>query len=494
MLSAIIFLPLAGALLIALTPGHRTALIRWLAAIFAGLPLLLSLIVYASFDRHAPGLQLIEKVSWVSLPSVGVSYFVGTDGLSLPLILLTALLTLMAVLGSTPVTHRVKEYHLLLLILQTGVTGVFAAMDFLLFFLFWEVELIPMYLLIGIWGGPRREYAATKFVIYTLVGSALMLVGILALYFYVSPHTFDMTVLAKQDYPPKFASLVFWFLFAGFAIKLPVFPLHTWLPDAHVEAPTAVSVLLAGVLLKMGGYGMLRVLVGMLPEATRAWGLSLAILAVISVLYGAAVSMVQKDLKAMVAYSSVSHMGYVLLGIAALTRISLNGAAIQLFTHGTITGLLFLLVGALYDKAHTRQIGEFGGIAKRQPVLAVLFVIAGLASLGLPSLSGFIAEFTVFIGSFPVLPAFTALAAAAIVVTAGYLLWMLRRVYFGPLNPRWEGLADVRGIEVVPLLTLVAVIVLVGLYPSVLTEVVQSGIVSLTTPASGGVARLGGWP
>ncbi|MGH2461138.1 MAG: complex I subunit 4 family protein [Chloroflexota bacterium] len=498
MLSAIVFVPLLGAVLIGLTPGSRAALIRWLAVAFSGLALALSLILYFSFNPAVPGLQFVEKVDWVALPNVGVSYFLGADGLSLPLIVLTGLLTLMAVLASFHVTTRVKEYFVLILILQTGVTGVFAAEDFFLFFLFWEVELIPMYLLIGIWGGPRRDYASMKFVIYTLTGSALMLVGILALYFNANPHTFDMTVLARQSYAPTFALLVFWFLFAGFAVKLPVFPLHTWLPDAHVEAPTAVSVLLAGVLLKMGGYGMLRVLVGMLPEATRHWAIPLAVLAVISILYGACVSMVQKDLKAMVAYSSVSHMGYVLIGIAAFTAISLNGAAIQLFTHGIITGLLFLLVGALYEKAHTRQIGDFGGIAKRQPLLALLFVMGGLASLGLPAMAGFIAEFTVFIGSYATLPIFTILAAAGIVVTAGYILWMLQRAYFGPFNARWEHLSDVRGIEVVPLVTLMAIIILVGVYPSILTNVINSGVAPLFShavavhAANSGLASTGG--
>jgi NADH-quinone oxidoreductase subunit M len=498
MLSVIVFIPLLGAVVIALTPGTRVTLIRWLAVAFSGISLALSIVLYFSFNHQATGLQFVEKVNWVALPSAGVSYLVGADGLSMPLILLTGLLTLMAVLASFHVTLRPKEYFLLLLVLQTGVTGVFAAQDLLLFFLFWEVELIPMYLLIGVWGGPRREYAAIKFVVYTLAGSALMLVGILALYFNANPHTFDMAALAHQTYRPEFAFLVFWFLFAGFAVKLPLFPFHTWLPDAHVEAPTAVSVLLAGVLLKMGGYGMLRVLVGMLPDATRHWAIPLAVLAVISILYGACVSMVQRDLKAMVAYSSVSHMGYVVIGLAAFTAISLSGAAIQLFTHGLITGLLFLLVGALYEKAHTRQIADFGGIAKRQPLLATLFVMAGLASLGLPSMAGFIAEFTVFIGSYATLPVFTVLAASGIVITAGYILWMLQRAYFGPFNARWDQLPDVRGIEVVPLVTLMAIIILVGVYPAVLTDVINAGVAPLVShtvaaQAPGGLASVGGF-
>jgi NADH-quinone oxidoreductase subunit M len=481
MLTIIIFLPVLGAGIIALIPSRRDDLIRPAAVIFSGLAFALSVALYFAFDPRRTGLQFVERTEWVALPSVGVSYFVGVDGLNLPLVLLTTLLTLLAVLASWKIALRPKPYFLLLLVLETGVTGVFAAMDFFLFFLFWEVELIPMYLLIGIWGGPRREYAAIKFVIYTLAGSALMLVGILALYFYNTPHTFDMTVLAQQKYDLGFATVAFLFLFAGFAVKLPVFPFHTWLPDAHVQAPTAVSVLLAGVLLKMGGYGMLRVLVGILPGATAYWASLLGGLAVVSILYGACVSMVQRDLKSMVAYSSVSHMGYVLLGVSALTEISLNGAAIQLFTHGTITGLLFLLVGNLYDKAHTRMLPEFGGIAKRMPLLAVLFVMAGLASLGLPAMSGFIAEFTVFIGSYVTWPAYTILGASAIVITAGYILWMIRRVFYGPFNERWEHLTDARGLELVPLVALMAIILLVGLYPAILTDVIASGVTPLTS-------------
>ena len=483
LLSTIVFLPLVGAVVLALTPRGGVRAFRAVAALFSGATLALSLLALLGFQPDRAELQYVERAPWI--PSLGVSYFLGVDGLSLPLIVLTALLTFLAVLASWQLQLRPREYFAALLVLETGVLGVFSALDLALFFLFWEVELIPMYLLIGIWGGPRREYAAVKFVIYTLLGSALMLVGILALYFHTpAPHTFDMLALGQMRWEPAFANLAFLFLLFGFAVKLPVFPLHTWLPDAHVEAPTAVSVLLAGVLLKMGAYGLLRVNVGILPEAAREYAPLIGVLAVVNVLYGAAVSMVQRDLKALVAFSSISHMGYVLLGMAALSHVSLSGAALQMFTHGTITGLLFLLVGSLYERTHTREIAEMAGLAARMPLLATIFVLAGLASLGLPGLSGFVAEFTVFVGAFPAIPVLTALGAAGIVLTAGYLLWMLQRVFFGPINPRFDSLDDPRGLEVVPLLALVGVIVLIGLYPSLLTDVVDNGVVPLA-------ARLG---
>ena len=478
LVSATIFLPLVGAIAIALLPGRRAGASRVLAAVFSAAALAISLGLFVGFDRGAQGAQYVERASW--FPSLGVWYAVGVDGLSLPMVVLTALLTFLAVLASWHLALRPKEYFVALLVLEAGVLGVFSALDLLLFFLFWEVELIPMYLLIGIWGGPRREYAATKFLVYTLFGSALMLVGILALYFRSDPRTFDLTALGQMSRGADLAAvLTFLFLFVGFAVKLPVWPLHTWLPDAHVEAPTAVSVLLAGVLLKMGAYGLLRINVGLLPDVAMRVAPYLAALAVVNILYGAAVSMVQRDLKAMVAYSSVSHMGYVLLGVAALTPVSLGGAALQMFTHGAITGLLFLLVGSLYERTHTRQIGEMGGLARRQPLLAVLFVLAGLASLGLPGLAGFVAEFTVFVGSFGSQPVATLLGAAGIVLTAGYILWMLQRVFFGPLKASFGALGDVSGIEVVPLVALAGVVVLVGVYPTVLTDVVNLGIMPL---------------
>ena len=482
-LTILIALPVAGAVVIALSPRDKRQLTRVLAALFSAAALLLALYAYFSYDQAAGGLQLVDRVEWI--PSIGVSYLLAADGLSLPLIVLTALLTFLACIASWNVDFRVKEYFAYLLILEAGVIGVFSAGDLLLFFLFWEVEIIPMYLLIGIWGGPRREYAAIKFVIYTLLGSALMLFGILLLYFNgPSPRTFEIATLGQHSFVPVVANLAFLLLLFGFSVKLPSFPFHTWLPDAHVEAPTAVSVILAGVLLKMGGYGLLRLNVGLLPDATKHFALLLAILAVVSVLYGAVVSMVQRDLKAMVAFSSISHMGYVMLGIAALNAISLNGAAIQMFTHGTITALLFLVVGSIYDRAHTRDIPALRGLAPRMPIVATIFVIAGLASLGLPGLSGFIAEFTVFVGAFSTLAWATILAAFGIVITAGYILWTLQRVLFGPPDERWQNLGDVSFREAVPLVSLAVLIVLIGVYPAILTDLVEAGV----APIAAGVA------
>jgi NADH-quinone oxidoreductase subunit M len=318
--------------------------------------------------------------------------------------LLNALLVFLAVLISWKTSLRPREYFALVLVLETAVAGVFSALDFLLFFLFWELELIPMFLLIGIWGSARREYAAMKFILYTVAGSAFMLVGILVLYFAApaSARSFDMVMLAAQRFAPEIQMLAWVLLFIGFAVKIPVFPLHTWLPDAHTEAPTAISVLLAGVLLKMGAYGLLRANMTMRPEATQSFAGALAVLAVVNILYGALVAMVQTDLKRVIANSSISHMGYVVLGASALTPLALQGAVFQMFTHGTITALLFTMVGLVYDRTHTREIAALGGLASRMPFVAIGFVVAAFASLGLPGLSGFVSEFLVFIGAFPV--------------------------------------------------------------------------------------------
>ncbi|TAK24541.1 MAG: NADH-quinone oxidoreductase subunit M [Chloroflexota bacterium] len=484
MLTATIFLPALGALIVSLLPRDNARLIRQVAVAFTSLAFIVSLALWFGFDRHHVGIQFGERMPWI--PSLGIQYFVGIDGLSLPMVVLTTLLTMLAVIASLHIDLRPKEYFALLLILETGVLGVFSSLDMFLFFLFWEVELIPMYLLIGIWGGARREYAAIKFVIYTLAGSALMLVGILALYFNSpAPHTFDMIALGAMTWSPVFQAAVFLFLFFGFAVKLPMVPFHTWLPDAHVEAPTAVSVLLAGVLLKMGGYGILRLCISILPDAAREYAPWIGVFAVINVLYGALVVLAQRDLKAIVAYSSVSQMGYVLLGYAGLNMISLTGASIQLFSHGLISGLLFFLVGSIYEKTHTRQVAEMRGLAPRMPILAAVFSIAGLATLGLPGMSGFVAEFVTFTGAFRVQPVLTILCVFGIVLSAGYMLWTIRRVFFGPLDGKYLTLGDARGAELVPLFALVGLIILFGSVPSLLVDVIEPGTTALA-------ARLGG--
>jgi NADH-quinone oxidoreductase subunit M len=476
-LSAIIFLPAAVAGLLALVPARGPLPFRNAAAAATGLSFALSLWLFAQFDVNQPGLQFVEHVPWV--PAIGFSYMVGVDGLSLPFIVLTTLLTFCAVLASWRVTLRPKEYFILLLILETGILGVFSAQDAALFFLFWEVELAPMFLLIGIWGGPRREYAALKFVLYTLVGSAAMLVGILVLYFAAEPRTFALPELAGRPLPFDVQVAVFVLIVFAFVVKLPGFPFHTWLPDAHVEAPTAVSVLLAGVLLKMGGYGILRLLLPIVPDAAHFFGPALALLGVVNVLYGALLCLAQTDLKKLVAYSSISHMGYVILGIAALTPVGLSGAMLQMVSHGLITALLFLIVGVVYDHAHTREIARFGGLARRAPALAVVATISALAALGLPATSGFVAEYTVFIGAFGAFPWHTAAATAGVLLAAGYMLWTVERVFFGPLKPEWHDLADARGVDLVPLWGLIGLVLLVGIYPPVVTDVIDIGVGTL---------------
>jgi NADH-quinone oxidoreductase subunit M len=449
------------------------------AAVVAGANLLLALILYAGFETSDPTLQYVQRFTWIDSGDVGfdVQYFVGVDGLSATLILLTAFLFVVATLVSWNIDLRPREYFAWLMALQTAVTGVFASQDLVLFFLFWELELVPMFFLISIWGTGRKEYSAMKFVLYTLFGSALMLVGFLVLGF--AEGTFDMVELAEADITSAAISLnaVFFLILAAFAIKLPVIPLHTWLPDAHTDAPTAVSVILAGVLLKMGGYGLIRILVGILPDQFARYDVYLAALAAASVIYGAILTMRQTDLKRLIAYSSVSHMGYVLLGVSALGQVGLTGASLQMFTHGTITALLFVMVGLVYDRTHTRQIQDLGGLAHIMPIAATVFVIAGLASLGLPTMSGFVAELLVFLGSVDQFEVATVIAVTGILLSAGYILWTVQRVFFGPRPERWEHLTDTTNWwEQLAMASLVAVIIAVGIYPATIVDVLQSGV------------------
>ncbi len=486
MLSILVFLPLAGALVILLL--RRAEHIRVWAALVTISELALAIVAFVDFRSSEAGknggMALVERYEdWI--PALDIQYHLGVDGLSMPLVLLTALLGMCAVFASwNGIQDQVKEYFMWLLLLQTAVMGVFVSLDLILFFIFWELELLPMYFLISKWGSGRRQYSAMKFLVFTFLGSAFMFVGILALYFSVG--TFNIVELPAAVAGAQLllpAVSIFGLLFIAFAVKLPVWPVHTWLPDAHTDAPTAVSVMLAGVLLKMGGYGMIRIAVGILPAPAQEYAWLLATLAVISVLYGAIVTIRQTDLKRLIAFSSISHMGYVLLGISSVVGVSgtvspvgLTGAAMQMFTHGTITGLLFLMVGMVYEKAHTRHIPDMSGLANRMPLTAIVFVLAGLASLGLPGTSGFVSELLVFLGTFEVWAWITALAVFGIVITAGYILWTLQRVFFGPQTQRFADIGDATPVEMIPMAALVISIMVVGVYPAIFTDLFQIGL------------------
>ena len=482
MLTAVVFVPLAGALVIALfLRGDR--LVRWFAVAVTVADLALAGAVFAMYFQDREGFRLVEQHSWIE--PLNIQYLMAVDGLSAPLVLLTGLLGMSAAFASWGIQTRVREYFVWLLVLQTAVMGVFVSLDFVLFFIFWELELLPMYMLISIWGSGRKEYSAMKFLIFTVSGSAFMLVGLLVLYF--STGTFDMRELPEQiDLAGKLlvpAATVFFAFFVAFAIKLPVWPVHTWLPDAHTDAPTAVSVMLAGVLLKMGGYGLIRICVTMFPEVTQDYAWLLVTLAVVSILYGAVITLRQTDLKRLIAYSSVSHMGFVMLGISSVGSVAgsvnpvgLNGAAMQMFTHGTITGLLFVVTGLIYERTHTRHIPDLGGLASQMPFTAAVFVVAGLASLGLPGLSGFVSEVLVFIGTFSVWEWPTAAAVVGIILAAGYILWMIQRVLTGPSLERYAQVKEATIVEAVPMVVLVVAIVVVGLYPGVLIDSFDAAI------------------
>ena len=500
LLTAAVFLPAAGALvLLLLGRDHRQ--IRVFATLVGLGDLVLTIVVFLTFDRSggAARFQMVDRFNWISAETFQASYFLAVDGLSAPLVLLTGLLGLCAILASWHIQERVKEYFIWLLLLQTAVMGVFTALDFLLFFLFWELELVPMFMLISTWGSGRKEYSAMKFLIFTILGSAFMLVAIVAIFLSGSVGTFDMTRLLEPGSALRDGTAalpmaaLFWLFFVAFAIKLPTWPLHSWLPDAHTDAPTAASVMLAGVMLKMGGYGLLRINVGLFPDQTRDFAAILITLGVISVLYGGLVTLRQTDLKRLIAYSSVSHMGLVLVGIGSvgvatgtLTNTGLSGAAMQLFTHGTITGLLFLAVGIIYEKAHTRYIPDLGGLAGRMPLVAIAFLLAGLASLGLPGMSGFVSELLVFFGAFQAYPWATALAVLGIILAAGYILWMMERTLFGPSRERFASLTDANFVEALPLVLLAVTVIGVGIYPAYLIEVFNLGLDPLVNALNAG--------
>jgi NADH-quinone oxidoreductase subunit M len=469
-LTFLTFFPTVGAIALLFLPSARPALVRWFAFLISGVTFLASIPLWTSFDAARRGMQFEERAEWV--PGLGISYHLGVDGISMLLILMTTFLTAISILSSfTAITDRVKTYMATLLVLETGMIGVFAALDLVLFYVFWEAVLIPMYLIIGVWGGPRRVYAAVKFILYTVAGSLLMLVAILYLYFSYhasfGEYTFDLLRLYDTPLGSQAQLWLFAAFALAFAIKVPMFPFHTWLPDAHVEAPTAGSVILAGVLLKMGTYGFVRFAMPLFPDATHSFAPVIIALSLIGIIYGALVAMVQKDVKKLVAYSSVSHLGFVMLGVFALNTQGLQGGVLQMINHGLSTGALFLAVGILYERRHTREIGEFGGIAEILPWFAAAFLVICLSSLGLPGLNGFVGEFLILLGAFRMNATVAAVAALGVILAAVYLLWMYQRVLFGPVtNEKNRGMKDLSPREFWTLAPVIALIVWIGVYPN----------------------------
>jgi NADH-quinone oxidoreductase subunit M len=479
-LTVVLFTPLVGSLLLLFVPRDNATAHRVIGNLFGFLGLIVSLplIWRFSLDPAAPRYQFAETHDWI--PSIGAHYSLGIDGISLLLVMLTTLLGAISILSSwSAIKIRTKEYYILFLLLQVGMLGVFMALDFFLFYMFWEVMLVPMYFLIGVWGSDRRLYAAIKFFLYTLVGSVIMLLGILALYFKAGGATFDMpTLLATaSSFDTHTQVLLFWAFFFAFAIKVPMFPFHTWLPDAHTEAPTAGSVILAGVLLKMGTYGFIRFSLPLLPVDPTARHKIITIMLVVSIIgiiYGALVCMMQKDMKKLIAYSSVSHLAFCTLGIFALTPNGLSGSVIQQINHGLSTGALFLIIGVLYERRHTRLISEFGGLSTPMPNFAAIYMIATLSSLGLPLLNGFIGEFVILRGTYEVSIKYAAWAVIGIILGAAYLLWLYQRVMFGPVtNPANEHMADLNAREYATLVPLIILCFWIGIYPKPLFRVLE---------------------
>ncbi len=479
-LNIVCFLPLVGMIVIMLMKRENENAIRWIANITAGIGFIVSIPLLTAFDNpryiSSNGFRFVYERSWI--PQIGADYRLGIDGISMLLVLLTTLLGSIAILSSwTAIKDRVKEYYAFMLLLQTGMLGVFMSLDFLVFYVFWEVMLVPMYFLIGVWGGPRKLYAAIKFFLYTLAGSVVMLVGILAIYFYqhdaVGIYSFDILAFQKIGFPVDLQLWVFFAFFIGFAIKVPMFPFHTWLPDAHVEAPTAGSVILAGVLLKMGTYGFVRFSLPMFPWATMYFIKPLLVLCLIGIIYGGLVAMMQKDMKSLVAYSSVSHLGFVMLGVFAATPVALQGGVLQMINHGISTGALFLIVGVIYERRHTRLISEYGGLSHIMPVYATVFLVMTLSSIGMPGLNGFIGELFILQGTFaaPGLWIYAALAVIGIVLGAAYMLWLYQRVMFGKLeNPLNKALPDLNMRELATLVPLIILAFWIGVHPTFFTK------------------------
>lgn len=508
-LSFITLLPLFGMVILLFIPKKQELIIKSTTLVITGIQLVVAIFLLKNYNYSLGGIndpstfQFIEKFRWIDISGfswigkIKIDYFLGIDGLSIPLVLLTALITFIATLSSWTINKSVKGYFAMFLLLDTGMMGVFVALDFFLFYIFWELMLLPMYFLIGIWGGPRREYAAIKFFLYTLLGSVFILIVMIGLYFSTTEtladgtkvFTFNMlSMMNPQNFtaqgilsplnPGNLRLIAYIALFAGFAIKIPMFPFHTWLPDAHVEAPTAISVILAGVLLKMGTYGILRVCYPIFPDITRQLVWYIGLFGMINIIYGALCAMAQKDFKKLIAYSSVSHMGFVLLGMASLNAMGISGAIFQMFNHGTITAMLFLSVGVIYDRAHTRGIEEFGGLATQMPIYAGFTTLAFFAAIGLPGLSGFVSEAFVFLGAFGFgsIRVLTVISTLGILLGAGYMLWTFQRVFLGSLKEKWASLKDLTFREYAMLVPLSVIIIFLGFYPAAMLNIMNSSV------------------
>ncbi|HEY3442813.1 MAG TPA: NADH-quinone oxidoreductase subunit M [Paludibaculum sp.] len=485
LLSIILFTPLLGVLVLMFLPRSQKTLVRLWANISAAAGLLVSIPLIVNFNRNADGMQFVERMDWI--PSMGVQYLIGVDGISVLMVMLTTIMGFLAIFSSwDAVKDREKEYYAMFLIQQTGMIGVFISMDFLLFYVFWEMVLVPMYFIIGVWGGPRKLYAAIKFFLYTLAGGVMMLLGILTLYFVhfgqTGRYTFEIAELMKLNMPLGLQQWVFWAFFLGFAVKVPMFPFHTWLPDAHTEAPTAGSVILAAVLLKMGTYGFLRFSLPLLPKASSDHTIVtvLATLSIIGILYGAFVSLMQKDWKKLVAYSSVSHLGFCTLGIFALNQAGIAGSVIQQINHGISTGMLFLVVGVIYERRHTREISEYGGLAHVMPNYAIVFAIAMLSSAGLPLLNGFVGEFTILQGAFDANKTWAAFAVLGVIFGAAYLLWLYQRTMLGEVtNEKNKGLPDLNWREWAVFLPLILWAISIGVYPKPYFDILEKPVAQI---------------
>ncbi|MEN2995252.1 MAG: NADH-quinone oxidoreductase subunit M [Thermodesulfovibrio sp.] len=479
-LSTLIFFPVISASLIALIPRDKEELIKFSAVVVSIIEFILSIPLYLSFNKNTAEMQFKEEYLWI--PQWGIKYSVGVDGISILFILLSSLLTILCVTVSwNEINKKIKEFYVALLLTHSAMIGVFMSLDIFLFYIFWEAMLIPMYLIIGVWGGPKRIYSAIKFFLYTFIGSVFMLVGILVLYFHTG--TSDIIALTNKSYPYKMQLWLFWAFFAAFAVKVPMWPVHTWLPDAHTEAPTAGSVILAGILIKMGAYGFLRFNLPMFPEATIEMKPFMMILSVIAIIYGALICLIQKDLKRLIAYSSVSHMGFVTLGIFTLNQQGIQGGILQMINHGVVTGALFLCVGMLYQRTHTRLIAHYGGVATVMPAYSAFFMLFTLASIGLPGTNGFIGEFLILLGAFKAWKLMCILAATALVIGAAYMLWLYQRVFFEKINSEFlkhiHGYGDLNTREILTLLPLAFVVLWVGFYPNALLSFMDVSVKEL---------------